>query len=411
MINPINYHVIKLKFPSESESEPESESKSFIISSIKKTNKQTNITTVIPSDEIQSNFTNRNPQPPCKEGYEEKLTRKGKKCCYKSKTKRKNSTPSVPLESNRMGQPRKAPPNNNELYNVIGNYHNIKFLSNIDILKDINTLVSFNLIDEQLKGTESEGIFGNQSYLQSLDIVFERGEIGVFLVVDRKLIESVDEEGTKFMFSNNIKDNKYLLRFPTYGNRYLGWSEQVDPNTGNTFYYNAAKNKKSQTLPEGIEDMYKNVDNFHENNPRVKEEFTDDDAVIPGENKGECYMINPINYHVIKLKFPSESESFIKSSIKKTKKKTNITTVIPSDEIQSNCTNRNPQPPCKEGYEEKLTRKGNKCCYKSKTKTKRKNSTPSVPLELISELASKAQAAYATKKVSELMKNKETNKF
>ena len=36
---------------------------------------------------------------------------------------------------------------------------------------------------------------------------------------------------------------------------------------------------------------------------------------------------------------------------------------------KSNCTKRNPDPPCNEGYEEKLTKKGDNCCYKSSKKT------------------------------------------
>ncbi len=35
---------------------------------------------------------------------------------------------------------------------------------------------------------------------------------------------------------------------------------------------------------------------------------------------------------------------------------------------KSSCTKRNPSPPCDYGYEEKINKKGNTCCYKSKSK-------------------------------------------
>ena len=35
---------------------------------------------------------------------------------------------------------------------------------------------------------------------------------------------------------------------------------------------------------------------------------------------------------------------------------------------KTSCTTRNPSPPCKKGYEERKNKKGDSCCYKSKTK-------------------------------------------
>ena len=35
---------------------------------------------------------------------------------------------------------------------------------------------------------------------------------------------------------------------------------------------------------------------------------------------------------------------------------------------KTSCTKRNPSPPCKKGYEERKNKKGDSCCYKSKTK-------------------------------------------
>lgn len=35
---------------------------------------------------------------------------------------------------------------------------------------------------------------------------------------------------------------------------------------------------------------------------------------------------------------------------------------------KTSCTTRNPSPPCKKGYEERKNKKGDNCCYKSKTK-------------------------------------------
>lgn len=40
-----------------------------------------------------------------------------------------------------------------------------------------------------------------------------------------------------------------------------------------------------------------------------------------------------------------------------------------SSKKTTKCTKRNPDPPCNEGYEEKLTKKGDNCCYKSSKKT------------------------------------------
>ena len=40
---------------------------------------------------------------------------------------------------------------------------------------------------------------------------------------------------------------------------------------------------------------------------------------------------------------------------------------------RSSCTKRNPSPPCKKGYETKTNKKGNTCCYKSKSKPSKPN--------------------------------------
>ena len=42
-----------------------------------------------------------------------------------------------------------------------------------------------------------------------------------------------------------------------------------------------------------------------------------------------------------------------------------------SKKTTKKCTMRNPEPPCKEGYEENLTKKGENCCYKSTKKSQK----------------------------------------
>ena len=51
----------------------------------------------------------------------------------------------------------------------------------------------------------------------------------------------------------------------------------------------------------------------------------------------------------------------------------------PSKPISSkdSCTKRNPSPPCKKGFEEKTNKKGSRCCYKSKSKSVKPNKTSS----------------------------------
>ena len=51
----------------------------------------------------------------------------------------------------------------------------------------------------------------------------------------------------------------------------------------------------------------------------------------------------------------------------------------PSKPISSkdSCTKRNPSPPCKKGFEEKTNKKGSRCCYKSKSKAVKPNKTSS----------------------------------
>ena len=47
--------------------------------------------------------------------------------------------------------------------------------------------------------------------------------------------------------------------------------------------------------------------------------------------------------------------------------------------MNSNCTKRNPEPPCQNGYYPKLTKKNINCCYKEKTKKKCSKRNPEPP--------------------------------
>ena len=52
------------------------------------------------------------------------------------------------------------------------------------------------------------------------------------------------------------------------------------------------------------------------------------------------------------------------SPLKKSQKKNNKDLSKKNNKNINKCTKRNPEPPCKEGYMVKKTKKGANCCYK-----------------------------------------------
>ena len=99
-------------------------------------------------------------------------------------------------------------------------------------------------------------------------------------------------------------------------------------------------------------------------------------------------------YKVKNIKKKSPAKKKVNKKIKKKSPKK-----IKKKEKKASCNNRNPSPPCKEGYSPKLNKKNIECCYKSR---KKKKKSPKVD---------KKKANVAKEKAEKVNKNNKVTKF
>ena len=264
-----------------------------------------------------SSCNNRNPKPPCQEGYEEKVNKKGDICCFKQKSK-----PEKPLCNNRNPEP------------PCKEGYEEKLTTN----KDGKSGNCCYKVNQQKLEAEKAQAEKKQKKALAEDLAAARFAIGQALKSEAIRKEQKRKEALELLKQKKVNE-EMLKKQKLEKQKLLKEQEELD-----------AKREIEQMKNQNMFNEQKKQDELQKK--------------LMGLTSEKCNKRNPsppcaegYSENVRTLKNGSQYKCCFK--IKKTLKK------------KSSCNKRNPPPPCKEGYEiqTKVGKDGVKtsCCYKSKT--------------------------------------------
>lgn len=302
--------------------------------------------------------SNRNPSPPCKDGFEEKTNAKGITCCYKSKPSKPICNKRNPFPPCAEGHVEKPVTKNGETENccfAIANYDKIKEAKEAKLEKEKQKLIQEDIMAARL----AIGMALKAQMLRDK----QQKEAAEKLAKEDALIKKKREE--------TIKELKIKLK------KLDKLAKQKKFVKGNLKMKKQKQDDLDKKIQEELKTILSTKCNKRNPAPPCKTGYTEKIRTLKDGSKSKCC------YKMKKL-----------------------------TQKNSNCNKRNPEPPCKEGYEKETRLKNGKavtCCYKKKTLKKTQECSkrnPEPPCKdgyseetRVSKNGKKSICCYKTKKV------------
>tara|TARA_Y100000389_G_scaffold202681_1_gene248704 strand:+ start:2609 stop:4744 length:2136 start_codon:yes stop_codon:yes gene_type:complete len=298
--------------------------------------------------------SNRNPYPPCLDGYLEKTNSKGVTCCYKSKPKKplcNNRNPEPPCKEGQIEKKITKDGKTGKCCYALPNYQKNK------------EAIQAKLDKKKKKLIQEDIILAQKSIKMALKAQALREKLGKEKSKKIKKEDSLIKKHKEETIKELKKQNKKLKKLKE-GDEFINISSTKCNNRNPAPPCKEGLHEKIRTLKNGskskccykmkkIAKMTKKVSKCNNRNPEppCKEGYVKETRVKWGVEATCCYK-------------------------KKTLKNVN------------DCSNRNPKPPCNDGYveETRTTKTGKKqrCCYKTKKQVK-KMKEPKVKKSLFAE--------------------------